>query len=281
MSNLVDVYSWIGAPPIEYSNLGFELPFKILLVSKSGGGKSELVVNFIDAEEDKFDEVIFVVKTEDEPLYAGLRERVDPEWMKFVKITPEIETINTKDEDGKYSKRILLVLDDQIGEKGKYSNQQSNQNAYIYGRKYNVSVIYMAQFYKKKLDDEVRTQTKIIGIHNVNPADQFSLKHDLSISQDKSKAIFAMAAKPKTWIFCDVNKGPDDDSRMWIYKFDNAKDKNDKGEFGQHKKIEEIKEEEFMEPEKEGMGLSNDDICGHETRKKTPCRNRVPCRHHG
>ncbi len=107
---MVNIYKSIGLKAPKTNVYGLELPFRLCIYAPSGTGKNILLMNLIDELQDDFDKVIFVTKTENEPIYSWIKEKLDPEYFEFVTDTPEPDELDDK---------TLLVLDDQILEKKK------------------------------------------------------------------------------------------------------------------------------------------------------------------
>lgn len=124
-----------------YEKHGIELPFRMLIIASSGGGKTNTLLNLIDTMDQTFQRIVICLRSKEEPLYELLE-----------KSTPEVEFIEVKSNedipDLEYfegSKSSLIVFDDLVLEK----NQSKIENFYIRARKKNVSCIYLSQSYYK------------------------------------------------------------------------------------------------------------------------------------
>lgn len=123
-SSLINFYNVIGSKKRKNNCLGFPSPMRLLILSPSGGGKSNLLMNLcyklVISKQIKT--IYLVAVTPDEPLYQFL-----------VKKFPNIEVLDATPEDPKaLLPKSLLVLDDQIVVK---KNKIVNNQFFIFGRK--------------------------------------------------------------------------------------------------------------------------------------------------
>ena len=132
----VNFYESNGIKKPKVNAYGWDKPFRMLMYAPSGVGKNDHLINLIDELQDDFDKVIFIVKTPDEDFYKIIREKYDPEYFQIVGETPD-----AKELDG----RTLLVLDDQVAEKGRHSNASNNKDNFMFGRKMGTSVVFLTQ----------------------------------------------------------------------------------------------------------------------------------------
>ena len=120
----------------------FELPFRMLVIGSSGGGKSNFVCNLLKrfcAGKGTFDEIKIFCKSKHEPLYEYLAEASKGmiEVIDDLSKLPQINELDTK-------KQKLFIMDDLVLETNPLISEY-----WIRARKKNCSLIYLTQsFYK-------------------------------------------------------------------------------------------------------------------------------------
>lgn len=117
-----------------------KLPFRMAIVSPSGAGKTNFLLNLIhlfSQGKGTFADITVVTRNKDEPLYNFLASKSDR-----IQIKEGMENLPVLD---KFDKDVnhLVVLDDLVLAK----DQSRIENYYIRARKLNVSVIYISQSY--------------------------------------------------------------------------------------------------------------------------------------
>jgi hypothetical protein len=111
------------------------------VISPSGGGKTQFLLNYISKSSDTFGHVIVVYKSS-EPLYEFLRDKIGSKNITFyTKLTdlPNPNDLNM----GK--KQVLLIFYDQVAER----NQAKIEEYFLRGRKMGggISICYLSQNY--------------------------------------------------------------------------------------------------------------------------------------
>lgn len=132
-----------------YEKHGISVPFRLLIASPSGSGKTNALLNLIAHLDKTFNEIIICVKSADEPLYNMLIEK-----LKNVSVfengdVPDISNYSSIDKTTKRlkkndNKQRLIIFDDLILDK------EANKKAceyYIKARKLNFSMCYIGQSY--------------------------------------------------------------------------------------------------------------------------------------
>lgn len=216
--SIVNCYEFLGMKPIKRNSLDLPSQMRMIIVSPSGGGKSQLVINMIDEIEKDFDQVIFVCVTINEPLYEALREKINNnDFLQFRTEMPDLEEIPPKS---------LLVLDDQVLQrdtKRTQSNYQNNLKLFVYGRKQNASkehpvgtpCIYLTQNYSE-IPQMIKKNSNVVIFKNVQASDLLCLKRDLELgSKEQAKAIFDLAKKD--WVCIDKEEPVESKKRMFIF----------------------------------------------------------------
>lgn len=126
-----------------FSDHNLAIPFRMAIVAPSGSGKSNFCFNLIEkfsSGQGTFSSINIICKSkENEPLYLCLQEN-------GVKVSDGLHNLPYLSNE-KFNKTLnhLIVIDDMQGE------NKADQNAivdyYIRCRKFNVSIIYLAQNY--------------------------------------------------------------------------------------------------------------------------------------
>jgi ABC-type dipeptide/oligopeptide/nickel transport system ATPase component len=120
----------------------FNLPFRACVVAPSGSGKTNLVLNIIEAfskDEGTFATIQIITRDKNEPLYNWLQEKAPS-----IQITEGLTTLKpltNKNYDPDL--QHLVVLDDLVLSK----DLSAVEAFYIRGRKLGVSVIFISQSY--------------------------------------------------------------------------------------------------------------------------------------
>ena len=120
----------------------FNLPFRACVVAPSGSGKTNLVLNIIEAfskDEGTFSTIQIITRDKNEPLYNWLQEKAPS-----IQITEGLTTLKpltNKNYDPDL--QHLVVLDDLVLSK----DLSAVEAFYIRGRKLGVSVIFISQSY--------------------------------------------------------------------------------------------------------------------------------------
>jgi hypothetical protein len=132
-----------------------KLNFSMLVVGSSGSGKSVLVFNLITKFYKNFFDMIVLIsptgKTDDIQKALKLPDsRVITDMDKAEEALQKIMDIQSesiKKEGFEHSKKILVYLDDVVGD-SKFMNSKAMVNSFIKNRHYNISVILCSQYYK-------------------------------------------------------------------------------------------------------------------------------------
>ena len=120
-----------------YRNHLIEIPFRMLCVASSGGGKTNFICELIHRMSDTFEEIIICVRTKHEPLY-DLLEKKGRGMVKFYENqVPDIDEFKDK-------LVRLVIFDDLI--LSKKLNERIGEY-FVRSRKYNMSCVYLAQSY--------------------------------------------------------------------------------------------------------------------------------------
>ena len=122
----------------------FNLPFRACVVAPSGSGKTNLVLNIIEAfskDEGTFSTIQIITRDKNEPLYNWLQEKAPS-----IQITEGLTTLKPlTNKNYDTDLQHLVVLDDLVLSK----DLSAVEAFYIRGRKLGVSVIFISQSYFK------------------------------------------------------------------------------------------------------------------------------------
>jgi hypothetical protein len=147
-----------------YENHKINLCFRMLIVSYSGGGKSNILLNLLKQFDSTFNKILLVCKNDDEPLYNFLKTKIDDDCLEIIE---GIEKFNIINFNTKYKKteQVLVIFDDMINEK----DQTQIKKLYTNGRKLagGICMVYLAQSYYG-VPSFIRTNTTHIIIKKLN-----------------------------------------------------------------------------------------------------------------
>jgi len=121
-----------------YEKHGLDIPFYMLIISQSGGGKTNTLLNILSLMDDTFQKIVICLRSKEEPLYQLLAKKT-PEVEFFENEVPDLDYFND-------SKMSIIVFDDLVLDK-QLNNKISEY--YIRARKSNVCCCYISQSYYK------------------------------------------------------------------------------------------------------------------------------------
>ena len=133
-----DKYKDIKQPNPNFDLHGFEIPFRMVVASPSGGGKTLFITNLISLfsqNKGTFSSCTIITKNKDEPLYRFLESK--SEQIRVLEGLHSLPKLDSYDKDTS----SLVIIDDSQNDK----HQESIMNFYIRGRKLNVSIAYLCQ----------------------------------------------------------------------------------------------------------------------------------------
>lgn len=192
---------------------GIDVPFRMLIASGSGTGKTHALCRLIHSFGKTWNEIIICVPSADEPLYQMLDERLNTTRHHGVHFyesgeIPDIMSFAVKQSDGRLKRRDnlqrLIVFDDYMMDKK--ANRMISEY-FLKGRKFGFSSIYISQnFYQIPRDVRINTQYFMLG-KNIQKKDIRNILNIFSvdINLDKFTQIYNMLTdKPLDTIMLDV-----------------------------------------------------------------------------
>lgn len=122
-----------------------KIPFRMLIVGTSGSMKTNTALDIIQKMADTFYSITLLCRAADEPLYRYLRAKVPSDQLKIIEVDKDdlsdMPTIESFDKTVPH----LVIFDDLVLMK----DQSPIEEFFIRCRKFNVSVMYLAQSYFK------------------------------------------------------------------------------------------------------------------------------------
>jgi len=177
-----------------YPNPHFEenqmkTPFMSAIVSTTGGGKTNVLMNILRRFDDTFDH-IYICNQEEEALYSFLQDKLKDK----VTITHKLSDLpNLKELGSKKEEQYLFVFDDLV----KTKNQDYIDTLYKRGRKIGCSCIYISQsFYDTPIF--LRKQLHLLILLKISGDRDLKLilsNYALGITQEKLLEIYKEATK--------------------------------------------------------------------------------------
>jgi GTPase SAR1 family protein len=129
-----------------YENTCIKVNSRVLVCGTTGSGKTCALVSYIHKSPNTFSHIIIHTK-EQEPLYEMLADKLKGHVEIHYNELGKLPTLKKLREDMEDDERVLLVLDDYMGELGK-TNKYPNVVDYLtYGRKKNITLFMLSQGY--------------------------------------------------------------------------------------------------------------------------------------
>lgn len=119
---------------------GFEIPFRMVVASPSGGGKTLFITNLISLfsqNNGTFSSCTIITANKDEPLYRFLESKSDQ-----IRVLEGLHSLPKLDSFDRETSSLVIIDDSQ-----NCKHQEAIMNFYIRGRKLNVSIAYLCQNY--------------------------------------------------------------------------------------------------------------------------------------
>lgn len=176
---------------------GIEVPFRSIVASGSGTGKTNQIMNLLVLMDAVFSKIIVCVKSADEPLYQHLIEKLKDrveiyENGDVPKLSDEAPVEDDRKKKQKKKKQTLIIFDDLM-----FDNNPEILQYYIRGRKKGFSCVYIAQnFYGIPIDIRKNSDYIFLG-RNLNKRDIRSILslYPSNLSIGEFSTIYSEATK--------------------------------------------------------------------------------------
>lgn len=203
MSQLINFYSQVKE--VKRLNPGFkthkiEVPFRMLVCTASGGGKSNFVLNLLYEMTDTFHKIIVITKSA-EPLYDLLQERLKDKVSIYYNENgvniPEFEKMENNENGLIIFDDMVLTPDFKIGE------------IFIRGRKLGFSSIFISQSFFQTLKI-IRQNVNYVALgRGINKRDLRLILSEYSISlnlEELEHLYFTLTKKHMHFMLLDLIK---------------------------------------------------------------------------
>ena len=198
----------------KFEDTQIEIPFRMGVISPSGGGKTQFLLNYISKSTDTFGHIIVVFKAQ-EPLYEFLRDKIGSKNITFYTKLTELPNPNDLNM-GK--KQILLIFDDQIAERV----QTKIEEYFLRGRKVGggISMCYLSQNFFQ-IPTLIRRQFNYVIILKLSGSkDMKSIIQNYSLGLDANEIVklYKDATKEK-FNFLKIAVEERDDNKRFSHNF--------------------------------------------------------------
>jgi hypothetical protein len=213
--SLINFYDYIKTEKTinpNYAIHGIKLPFRMCCAAPSGSGKSNGILNLIVALDKSFHEIIYCIKSGDEPLIQHLENKLGsgvqiyeggevPLLESFSRKNPNTGRLERRDK-----KQRLIIFDDLILDR---AANKIIAEYYVKARKLGFSMVYISQSYYQ-IPKMIRDNCQLFMLgRNL-------LKKDLrmilnvfptELTLDRFSDLYnELTAEPMTFIIIDVEK---------------------------------------------------------------------------
>ena len=198
-------------------------PYRILIVGGSGSGKTNALLNLIKNHED-IDKIYLYAKDPYEAKYQYLinkREKValnhysDPK--AFMDYSNNIQDVykNTEKYNPGKKRKVLIVFDDMMADM--INNKKLNPivtELFIRGRKLNISIVFITQFYSN-VPKDVRLNSTPFFIMKISNKRELAVNHSSDINfTDFMKIYKKCTAEPYSFLVNDTTLASDNPLRF-------------------------------------------------------------------
>jgi hypothetical protein len=207
MSNdLINFYTKIKKPGKKLPNPGFkdhgiELPFRMLVVGASGGGKTRFTMDLLSRCKNTFNEIILSTRSVHEPLYEHLLEKGGDAVKVFEgSVLPNIDDWKNNQDN------VLAIIDDFVD-----LTKKQIQPLFAFstrGRKYNLSTVFQTQSYFDT-PKMIRLNCDYVVITRVNSEkdwNRISREYSMGLGTDDLKRLYSIAVSDNSVLLIDVKR---------------------------------------------------------------------------
>jgi hypothetical protein len=122
-----------------------DVPFRILIIAYTGGGKTNALMNVLYQFQDTFNHILLVTRNKSEQLYEYLESKLEKDELEVQEGLDEFRKMNLDQIYKDKSRQCLIIFDDLVQEK----DQQCIKELWLRGRKLggSVSCVYLSQSY--------------------------------------------------------------------------------------------------------------------------------------
>ena len=182
-------------------------PYRMLIISPSGSGKTNALLNLIQQDNNIIDKMYLSAKDLEEPKYqlsikkgekAGIKNLNDPN--AFIEYSNTMDDVynNIDDYNAKRKRKLLIVFDDMIADIMTSKKFQAIiKELFIRCRRLNISLVFISQSYFS-VPKEVRlnsTHCLIMQIHNKREIQQIAFNHSADIDYKDFLKIYRNCTK--------------------------------------------------------------------------------------
>lgn len=183
-----------------------DLPFRMLVCSPSGSGKTNFVMNLLQKfceGEGTFQEIIILTKNADEPIYNYLKTKSKSILIKegLNGNLPKLDDTVNKDD------MKLIVLDDLVLER----DLKPVEAFYIRGRKFGYSIVFISQSYFR-VPKTIRLNCNYLAVLRMGSKRDLTLilsEVGIGVTKDQLENMYEFAtAKPLDVFLIHIEKNP-------------------------------------------------------------------------
>ncbi len=160
-----------------YKHHEVNIPFRMLVIGASGGGKTVCLCNILNHFTNSFNKIYLFVANLDEQLYDYVRSKLDKDCLSCHEGLDDLNDMNI-DKDFQNDGQTLIIFDDLVLEK----DQSKIAKLFIRGRKLanGISLCYLSQSYYQ-IPIMIRKQTNYIILRKIeSPKDLSNMIGDIS-----------------------------------------------------------------------------------------------------
>ena len=210
MSNvLTNFYTKIKKVAKKLPNPGFrdhgiDLPFRMLVVGASGGGKTRFTMDLLSRCKNTFSEIILSTRCAGEPLYEHLIEKGGD----AVKVFEGSTLLNIDDwkDNAETGRNVLAIIDDFVD-----LTKKQIQPLFAFstrGRKYNLSTLFQVQSYFDT-PKMIRLNCDYVVITRINSEkdwSRISKEYSMGLTTEDLKRLYNIAVSDDSVLLIDVKK---------------------------------------------------------------------------
>jgi len=178
-----------------------DLPFRLLIIGPSGSMKTNTVIDLLNCTNNTWTKIIVCCKSKEEPLYQFMELKIPITFFEGIENVPKIEDLDLDEKD-----QTIIIFDDLVAEK----NQKPMLDYFLRGRKFGISMVYIAQTYYgiPKFIRCNSTHFLFKSLASVNDLRMVFREHSFSRDLEGLLTLYQFANSEKTSFFLiDCNNG--------------------------------------------------------------------------